>query len=209
MSKVRGRRAEDTVQTLIREGSIGNRPSSKEEEIEMTPAHAHKIFENAVFSVVNDGLEAEGKDAIFLDETVIFDWVVNEEVPEGSFVILKGGIQTEEAEEYVLEENPITGEVYPQKKLPENFKPYEKMHRFYYLRTDIVKDIFDKLDPDVKKSLLDALNENLDASRSLAAKYRQELKGENVLEDRKKLEAKIFEQELGIEKINKELKALE
>lgn len=214
MSRIHSYSQGDTENILMGRGDAERVDMSEKKEIEITPAHAYEIFENKVVNNINERLEQAGGEIILPDETVKLDWVVDEEMPRGSFAIIKSGINVERSEqpkEYISVTDQITGDVYREEKLPENFKPHEKMHRFYYLDTAVVKGIFNKLDPEVKKSLLDAWKENLIASKGLLLKFREELNNrENSMSVKEKndLGAKILEEEVAVSKITKLLEAL-
>ena len=180
---------------------------------DISPYRAHSIFENAMINTINNELESSGQQIISSDGSVSLDWLVDEETPAGRFAIIKrevGKTSTKENEpkEYVLEKDPKTGEIYKVEKMSGPVEFQKDIATVYDLNTEQVRQVFNKLEPAVKKSFIDGLQESLAANIALVRKYNQELKGEKREEEEKELKTKIEEQELAQEKINKELKAL-
>lgn len=186
-------------------------PETEDDIPEMNFSRALGHFENAMISRVNEGLEPSDENKIISSNgTAKLEWLVDGEAPDGHFVIIQrdGSEASEAAGEYVELVDKKTGEKYMEKKLSGQFEPPKDKAVTYYLKTEQVREVFDKLKPEVKKSFIDGLKENMAANTRLLAKLQMKLKNEKSPEEKKELETQIAEQELAQENLNKELKAL-
>lgn len=190
-----------------------HKPDQEEEKDEITPYQAHRIFENAVINNVNEELEAEGKPMILSDVEVSLKWFVDEETPEGYFSLVQHKTEkTPGAEnkirEYIMEKDEKTGETYQVEKISEAYLPQEDTAIFYDLDINKVREIFNKLDPKVKKSFIDGWKESLKENINQVAKLKDKLKVEKRNQDKENMEQEIIEYESAQEKIKKELQVL-
>lgn len=184
------------------------------ESDEVSPSHAHQLFENALISTINNELETGDEKIISSDGPVSLKWLVDEEAPEGRFALIQrlertSPLKEDEAGEYVSEGiDPKTGKEFWTRKMTGPVKPLEDSARVYDLKTKQAREVFDALEPAVKKSFINDLKERINVNKTLVKLYGNELKLEKRHEAKEELKAKIAGEELAQEKLKKELQAL-
>lgn len=186
-------------------------PEADDDIPDMNFSRALGNFENAMIDRVNEGLEFSDENKIISSNgRAQLEWLVDEETPEGHFAIIQreGSEESEAAGEYVELVDQKTGEKYMEKKLSGKFESPKDKAVTYYLKTEQVREVFNKLKSEIKKSFIDGLKENMEASARLLVALNTKLKNEKRLEQKKELETEIAEQELAQENLNKEFKAL-
>lgn len=182
------------------------------EENEMTVFRAQHIFENAMVNAINDEL-GEDRRLTSSDGDIGLKWLVDEETPGGQFALVqklenKPYSDEDEPGEFVFEIDAKTGEKYPVRKLSGPARPRGEMARFYYLDAGQVKAVFDKLEPEVKKSFLDGLKEQIKENAAYAKKLKNQWKKEADPAKKAELKDQITEEDEARAKIEKELAAL-
>jgi hypothetical protein len=177
---------------------------------DISHSRALSIFENAMINRVNAGLETSDENEIISSNGAAnLEWIVDEDTSEGHFAIIqRHGPVERKSGEYIWITDEKTGEKYQEEKLPEEPQPLQDKATTYYLKTEQVKEVFRKLNPDVQKSFIDGLKENMDTLTRGVKMLQSELNDEKDAKARKKLEELITEQELAQEKLKKELQAL-
>lgn len=180
------------------------------EKNDLTPYRAQRIFENKVINTINEELDPEDK-ITSLNEARL-KWLVDEQTPAGRFTIIKRDGQKEpaaaEPKTYVKEKDTETGEEYLVEKMTGPVEPRGQKVTAYDLDINEVKKIFNELDPAVKQLFINGWQESLVENKALAEKWTKALKNEMRRDEQEELEAKITEQELAQEKIEKMLTAL-
>ena len=94
------------------------------------------------------------------------------------------------------------------KKLSGSTKPVEDMATFYELDTSQVRNIFNKLESAVKKSLLEELVDQIKENKNYIKKLETQLAGEPDNDKKEDLKKQIADEEEAQEKIKKQLEAL-
>lgn len=155
-----------------------------EEKHEASFFEAHKIFKKALIDDNNDNA-TEGKEISLSDDAVSLRWHVDDEMPAGEFSLVQSLGLKEQAGGYIDVLSP------------------------HPLKTEQVKEIFNKLKPVVKKSFLDGLRDKLAENENLAEKlkdpnYRKKLKVTD--EEAEDMKQDALDQQ---EEIKKELQALD
>ena len=178
-------------------------------EEEVAPYRARGIFENAIINAIGEELGEENQISSS-DGPVSLKWLMDKDMPEGRFAIVqRHGISTaEEPGDYVWEEDKKTGERYMVKKLSGSAKPVEDMATFYELDTSQVRNIFNKLESAVKKSLLEELVDQIKENKNYIKKLETQLAGEPDNDKKEDLKKQIADEEEAQEKIKKQLEAL-
>jgi len=182
----------------------------KEKAIDLIP------IINAEIEVLNkkssEDKQSEDKQINLIDNDASFEWVVDKDRPEGSFAFVQVSKKQENPVNYVYESGvtkegkieTIKVRVISQEEKNSSLKG--KMD-FYYIEPEQIREIFNKLEPAVKKSILnglkDQIKENKDHVKKLEAKLEKE---PNQNED---LEKQITEEEAVQEQIYQKFKALE
>ncbi len=195
----------------MREGEGSDLKHEKAQRIpeaaDVSPYHAYSIFENAMIKFVNNRLETSGKQVISSDEPVKLEWLFDEKTSEGRFVIIKSKASATENES----EDDFLGPEEPTREIPTNlqFQGETRSGTVYDdFTSEEVRQVFNKLEPAVKISFIDGLQESLDENEALVRKYNMKLKDEKRKEEKTKLENEIKKQEEAQKKLKDQKEAL-
>ena len=140
----------------------------KEKAIDLIP------IINAEIEVLNKE-RPDDKQIALLDSTASFKWLVNKDRPEGSFAFVPVLKKQENPVNYVYESGVTKEGKIETKKVrvmsKEEKNPFLKGKvDFYYIEPEQIKEIFNKLEPAVKKSILDGLREQIEEDENYVKK---------------------------------------
>src|SRR3989338_8695156 len=145
----------------------------KEKAIDLIP------IINAEIEVLNkkssEDKQSEDKQINLIDNDASFEWVVDKDRPEGSFAFVQVSKKQENPVNYVYESGVTKEGKIETKKVrvmsKEEKNPFLKGKvDFYYIEPEQIKEIFNKLEPAVKKSILDGLREQIEEDENYVKK---------------------------------------